>query len=98
MASAQKQMTLVWKAGFGQSAYPPPQLWLNTLDTHISRCEYTNVQGILSVREGVGRFYKNQFNVSMKSDDIYIMNGSKLTLFAISAVLQCVHYIIPKPY
>ncbi|APD06474.1 aspartate transaminase [Flavobacteriaceae bacterium UJ101] len=87
----------VYKFGFGQSPFLPPDYVINELKKQAHRKEYTSVQGLLSLREAISDFHRKANKIESKADNIFIAPGSKILLYSILACFEKADIILPQP-
>ena len=67
--------------GFGQAAFPVPQLLQDALKANANSNMYLPTQGMVELREAVSAYYKTQFGLEFSTDRICIGPGSKELIF-----------------
>tara|TARA_B110000208_G_scaffold103826_1_gene129040 strand:+ start:84 stop:1253 length:1170 start_codon:yes stop_codon:yes gene_type:complete len=87
----------VFNCGFGQSPFDPPDILKRQICNNIDSCGYSNVQGILELRQSIKKHYSKYHNVSIAEDNILIGPGSKELLCLLNLCLKNHIYII-APY
>ena len=91
-----KQGKEVSHFGFGQAAFPVPDLLVQALRDAAGENAYLPTQGLLELREAVCRFLSNEFALDYKSEDIFIGPGSKELIFQVSYMIEGV-LLAPAP-
>lgn len=96
---AEKRGTKIYHLNIGQPDIPTPQVGMDVLQ-HIDRkvLEYTNSEGLLSLREKLAAYY-HRFGIEVTPDEIIITTGgSEAVLFAFMACLdQGDEIVVPEP-
>jgi aspartate aminotransferase len=93
----EKQGTKVFKFGFGQSPFLPPEHVIQSLKDHAHHKEYLNVQGLPALREAVANFHSEVDNLSLSPSQIMIAPGSKILIFAIMAAFTKADVFLVTP-
>ena len=89
-ASKLKEMAgeTIFKFGFGQSPFLPPQYVIDTLAEFSPRKEYVAVQGIQELREVVAAFHQHHDGIQTTADNVLIGPGSKMLIYAVLAAFN----------
>jgi aspartate aminotransferase len=87
----------VYKFGFGQSPFLPPQPVIERLQSAAHQKDYSPVQGIPELREAVARFHRQIDNVDIEAEDVLIAPGSKILLYAVMAAFTKADVLVPVP-
>lgn len=87
----------IYKFGFGQSPFSPPEFLVESLKSHAYRHEYMPVQGITELREAVTKFHETDLGQKYDKDNVFIAPGSKILLFSVMATLENATIILPNP-
>ena len=74
----------IYKFGFGQSPFSPPELAIRSLKDHASEHDYLPVAGLKECREAVAKAHSG-YRDDITSDDIVIAPGSKMIIYAVMA-------------
>ncbi len=82
--------------GFGQAAFPVPELLVNALREAAEENSYLPTQGLPALREAVCGFLKDEFSLEYRADDVFIGPGSKELIFQISYMIEGV-LLAPAP-
>jgi aspartate aminotransferase len=83
MSQLERSGAKVYKFGFGQSPFSPPDVIARVIAENSSRHEYTNVQGLVELRMALCAHYEKDFNASYRPDFTIIGPGSKILLLAV---------------
>lgn len=87
----------VYKLGFGQSPFLPPQHVIDALKTHAHRKDYSPVQGIPELRKAVAEFHGRADGMDAKPDDVFIAPGSKILIYAAMAAFTKADLLVCAP-
>ena len=87
----------VYKFGFGQSPFLPPQPVIERLQAAAHQKDYSPVQGIPELREAVARFHRQIDKVDIEAEDVLIAPGSKILLYAVMASFTRADVLVPVP-
>jgi aspartate aminotransferase len=93
----EKQGTKVYKFGFGQSPFLPPEHIIQSLKDHAHHKEYLNVQGLPALREAVANFHSKVDNLNISSDQVMVAPGSKILIFAIMSTFTSADVFLVTP-
>lgn len=85
MSNYQQQGKQIYRFGFGQSPFLPPNFVIDALKANAARKEYTNVQGDLALRERIADFHKRANGIQTKVSQVFVAPGSKVLIYAILA-------------
>jgi len=75
----------VYKFGFGQSPFLPPDHVIQSLKDHAHHKEYLNVQGLPKLREAVASFHSEVDHLDLEPSQILVGPGSKILIYAVMA-------------
>jgi len=87
----------VYKLGFGQSPFLPPNSVIEALKTHAHRKDYSPVQGIPELRRAVAEFHGRVDGLDVKPDDVLIAPGSKILIYAAMAAFTKADLLVCAP-
>lgn len=87
----------VYKFGFGQSPFLPPQPVIERLQSAAHQKDYSPVAGIPELREAVARFHRQLDGVDIEPEDVLIAPGSKILLYAVMAAFTRADVLVPVP-
>jgi aspartate aminotransferase len=87
----------VFRFGFGQSPFPVCEVLENALKQNAFRKEYTEVQGLKSLREKVAQYHQSFEQRPVSADRIFIASGSKALLYSIMCAYTEAVVLIPAP-
>ncbi len=91
-----KQGREVAHFGFGQAAFPVPELLVDGLRQNAGENSYLPTQGLLPLRESFCGFLKKEFGLDYGVDDVFVGPGSKELIFQISYMVEGV-LLAPAP-
>ena len=86
----------IYKFGFGQSPFSPPELAIRSLKDHASEHDYLPVAGLKECREAVAKAHSG-YRDDITSDDIVIAPGSKMIIYAVMACYKNATVLLPQP-
>ncbi|MBT4922615.1 MAG: pyridoxal phosphate-dependent aminotransferase [Rickettsiales bacterium] len=86
----------IFKFGFGQSPFYPPQNVRDALNANGNFTSYTHPQGVISLREKIADFHSTQ-KTNITADNVFVGPGSKMMIFAIMAIFKQATIFIPAP-
>lgn len=87
----------VYKFGFGQSPFLPPQHVIDALKANAHRKEYSPVQGIPELRKAVSDFHRRVDGIDSGADDVFIGPGSKILIYAAMAAFSRADLLVCGP-
>ncbi len=87
----------VYKLGFGQSPFSPPESIVEELKRYAHCHDYLPVQGDPELRETITRFYKRIEGLDIKADNVIVGPGSKILIMTILKAFNTADVIIPLP-
>lgn len=87
----------VYKFGFGQSPFLPPQNVIDALKTHAHRKDYSPVQGIPALRDAVAAYHHSIDGIEARAEDILIAPGSKILIYAVLAAFTKADLLVCGP-
>ena len=91
-----KQNKKIYKYGFGQSPFEPPQLLKKSIIENMNKNEYLPVQGLYELRQSISSHYNNSYNSSLTPDNIVIGPGSKELLCSLNlSIKEDIYYVAP---
>src|SRR5580658_2457342 len=93
----QQEGRKIYKLGFGQSPFLPPQAAIERLQSAAQMKDYSPVQGIPELREAVARFHRQLDGVEADAADVLIAPGSKILLFIAMAAFTKADVFVPVP-
>ncbi|MFT4662801.1 MAG: aspartate aminotransferase [Patiriisocius sp.] len=88
---------VVYKFGFGQSPFSPPESIFEALRNNVHKTSYTNIQGLLELRKKICDFYGDVYEINYIPEDILIAPGSKVLLFCLLSCFKNADVFIPQP-
>lgn len=88
---------VVYKFGFGESPFPPPNRLQDALRGATQRKDYTDVAGLPGLRERVAAFHQEADGYPIRPDQVLIAPGSKPLLHNIMRVFQRAEVFLPGP-
>ena len=62
----------IYKFGFGESPFMPPDFVLEAFRKNVHRKDYTHVQGELSLRKAISTFYKDANGINSREENILL--------------------------
>lgn len=86
----------VFHFGFGQAAFPVPQLLQDAVRGNTHHNAYLPTEGLPELREAVATFYNSEFRTEFLPGDVYIGPGSKELIFQTSYLLEG-SLLVPAP-
>ncbi len=86
----------IYRFGFGQSPFSPPNFLINELAKNAYHHDYLNVQGLELLRTNIANFHSTD-NINIKPENIHIAPGSKMIIYNILAAFNDVALILPAP-
>jgi len=78
----------VYKFGFGQSPFFPPQHVIDVVKGEAHRKEYMSVQGLQELRVAVAQFHKQVDNIDTDPNFVLIGPGSKMLIYTVMAAFK----------
>jgi len=87
----------VYKFGFGQSPFLPPQAVIDALKANAHRKDYSPVQGIPELREIVAQFHRRTDGIDVKAENVLIAPGSKILIYAVLAAFTKADLLVCAP-
>lgn len=87
----------VHRFGFGQSPFPVPAGVTEVLRRYAHEKAYLPVQGLLSLREAVAGFHRQQDGVDWQPERVLIGPGSKLLIYAVMAAFTRAEVLLVSP-
>ena len=86
----------IYKFGFGQSPFSPPEMAIKSLKQHASEHDYLPVAGHKACREAVAKAHSG-YRECISSDDVVIAPGSKMIIYAVMACYKNATVFLPQP-
>jgi len=87
----------IFKFGFGQSPFLPPQRVLKALQNATHYKAYSSVQGDAELRALMAQFHAQHNGLQVHPDDIFVAPGSKILLYNILLAFKQADVLIPAP-
>lgn len=87
----------VYKFGFGESPFSPPQLVADALSAAVNRTEYANLKGLDELREAISKHYRRDHQIDFDKENIMVGPGSKMLLFSILLAFKEATVLLPEP-
>ena len=84
----EKQGETVYKFGFGQSPFYPPNFIIDRVKQEAHRKEYMAVQGHVKLREAVATFHEQVDQIDITADRVIVGPGSKMLIFSVMACFK----------
>lgn len=78
----------VYKFGFGQSPFLPPQSVINIVKDEAHRKEYMSVQGLPELREAAAKFHAEVDGIETDPEFVVIGPGSKMLIYMVMAAFK----------
>ncbi len=86
----------IFKFGFGQSPFSPPELAITSLKGHAKEHDYLPVAGLKECREAVAKAHQS-YRDQISEVDIVIAPGSKMIIYAVMACYRNATVLLPQP-
>lgn len=87
----------IYRFGFGESPFMPPDFIAEAFRSAIHRKDYTHVQGELPLRNAISGFHKDANGIDVSAENIFVAPGSKILIFSVLASFTKADVLIPKP-
>ena len=88
----------VIKLGFGGSPFLPPSFFTDYICKYVQRNEYSEVQGISSLRELISQIYTSKYNYFYSTGNVIIGPGTKQLMFILLKILLPeINILLPTP-
>lgn len=87
----------VYKFGFGQSPFLPPDFVMHDLTKYVAHKEYCQVQGLPSLCEKVAQFHNHYDRLKIEAKNVVIGNGSKMLIYAILSSFKHANVFLVTP-
>lgn len=87
----------VYKFGFGQSPFFPPQHVIDIVKKEAHRKEYMSVQGLAELRQAVAKFHKQIDNIDTDPDFVLIGPGSKMLIYTVMVAFKKADVFLVTP-
>lgn len=95
---AQKDGKTIYRFGFGQCPFPPPEVVVKALAENAYKCHYTSVQGEVALREAMVVFQSEVSGLSHFTVDAALVGtGSKILIFSLLSAFKRANVLIPSP-
>ncbi|MEK9727482.1 MAG: pyridoxal phosphate-dependent aminotransferase [Candidatus Margulisiibacteriota bacterium] len=86
----------IFKFGFGQSPFSPPNSAVESLKGYAAEHDYLPVAGLMACREAFAKAHQN-YRPNITADDIVIAPGSKMIIYSVMACYENATIILPQP-
>lgn len=86
----------IYRFGFGQSPFSPPELAIKSLQQHASEHSYLPVAGLKKCRDAVANAHSD-YRKNITSDDVVIAPGSKMIIYVVMACYKNATVLLPQP-
>ncbi len=87
----------IYKFGFGQSPFLPPQYVIDRLAELSKHKEYVNVQGIEPLREAVATFHNHYDQLNVSAENVVVGPGSKMLIYCVLAAFKQADVMLVTP-
>lgn len=88
----------VIKLGFGGSPFLPPSFFTDYICKYVNRNEYSEVQGLSSLRELISEIYTSKYNYFYSAENVIIGPGTKQLMFILLKILLPeINILLPTP-
>ncbi|MCY3834149.1 MAG: aminotransferase class I/II-fold pyridoxal phosphate-dependent enzyme [Chloroflexi bacterium] len=87
----------VYRFGFGESPFPPPQRVQLALREAAHRKDYTEVAGLPELRERIAAFHQEADGYPIQREQVLVAPGSKPLLYNIMRAFQAAEVYLPGP-
>ncbi len=87
----------IFKFGFGQSPFLPPQNVIDELSSFSAKKEYVDVQGIKELRQAVASFHNHYDKLELSAEDVIVGPGSKMLIYSILAAFDDAEVFVVTP-
>ena len=87
----------VYKFGFGQSPFLPPEHVMEALKKYSARKEYTPVQGLPELRQKAAAFHSEIDGINADESRVMVAPGSKALLYTVMMAFAEAEVLIPAP-
>ena len=87
----------IYKFGFGQSPFPPPDHVVEALQQQAKHNYYSPVQGDPELCEKIAQFHSQMQKLDIQAKDVLVATGSKILIFNIMASFTKASILIPAP-
>ena len=87
----------VYKFGFGQSPFLPPQHVIDKLKDYSHRKEYAAVQGLQDLREAAANYHNHYDKLAINADDVLVGPGSKMLIYSILCAFTKADVMVVTP-
>ena len=82
--------------GFGEAAFPVPELLQKGLSEHASHNEYLPTKGLPELRDAVCSYLRKEHRLDYDREDVFIGPGSKELIFQLSYLIEG-YLLVPAP-
>lgn len=87
----------VYKFGFGQSPFMPPDFVMDEFAERVSHKEYSEVAGLPMLREKVAQFHNHYDKLDIDPKNVVVGSGSKILIYAILSSFRMANVFIITP-
>lgn len=87
----------VFRLGFGQSPFPVPNKVVEALKKNAHQKDYLPVQGLKSLREEIGSFFRRHYGLSVVAEEVFIGPGSKELIYNFQVSCAFDELLLPTP-
>ena len=87
----------VYKFGFGQSPFMPPDFVIDEFAERVSHKEYSEVAGLPILREKVAQFHNHYDHLDIDPTNVIVGSGSKILIYAILSSFRMANVFIITP-
>lgn len=87
----------VYKFGFGQSPFLPPNFVMEELTKYVAHKEYCQVQGLPGLCEKVAEFHNHYDKLNIEAKNVVIGNGSKMLIYSILSAFKHANVFLVTP-
>ena len=95
--SMELQGRKIYKFGFGQSPFNPPQNAIDAFAKNVGLTNYSHVQGNIELRERIAHFHKQANGIDTSADDVLVAPGSKILIYSILLAIKNLDVFVPAP-
>jgi aspartate aminotransferase len=92
-----KKNQKIYRFGFGQSPFSPPEMAVKTLKDQAYQHDYLPVAGLNSCQEAVAKAHQCLRTAPITADDIVIAPGSKMIIYTVMACYKNATVLLPQP-
>lgn len=87
----------VYKFGFGESPFEPPQFVIDALSDNANLTHYSKVEGPRNLRQRISNFHNNANQLNLDPEQIIIGPGSKILIFSILRAIKSADVFLASP-